>query len=321
MVVRNYRFYGCYILESENPSAPKGKSYIGFTVDPIRRFRQHNGDLARGGAKRTKSLRPWRPICIVHGFRSQVQGLQFEWSWQHPLLSRSVRQEVMAAKIAGCKLTSRGRQRECRLESNLRILKAMLKSAPWDSMPLTVTFFDRALPQDFRQDIPPSLKTEFLPDVDTFDHNYVASDTGDDSDSPGLDRLSVCSACETAFSITGECRVVSCPDCGSYFHARCAATSFLSKEKKSSLLPAKEGECPVCSKKVLWSDFVRSAFVFKPRESSSSSSDSESEEEDGVVDLTSPERKDSPKILSAANGSSLRERLFKKTGGSSLFQI
>ena len=43
-------FYGCYLLESKNPRA-KGRSYVGFTVNPRRRIRQHNGDLVNGAAQ------------------------------------------------------------------------------------------------------------------------------------------------------------------------------------------------------------------------------------------------------------------------------
>lgn len=69
--------YVCYTLLSAN----KRSTYVGITNCMERRLRQHNGELA-GGAKCTTrgcGKQPWAVACIVHGFRTKVEAMQFEW--------------------------------------------------------------------------------------------------------------------------------------------------------------------------------------------------------------------------------------------------
>lgn len=51
----------CYCLHSPDGRA---RSYVGYTVDPLRRLRQHNGEL-RGGARRTRRANSWTFSYIV----------------------------------------------------------------------------------------------------------------------------------------------------------------------------------------------------------------------------------------------------------------
>jgi structure-specific endonuclease subunit SLX1 len=295
-----YRFYGCYLLVSENPEAPAGKSYIGFTVDPARRIRQHNGDLTTGGARRTKSMRPWRMVCIVHGFKSQVQGLQFEWAWQHPLMCRAVRSTVMSANIPGCKMTARGRQREMRLESNILVICAMLRSPPWDMMPLTVTFFDPILFQQCHTLFPSThrIDTSLSPDA--------LSATKVTLDSP--ESLSSCFICKLSLLSPHHSRVVSCPGCFSTFHVLCVYKFF----NTTAIFPDQPGECMGCGVKYSWAEFVASAVkVVDARNIKPESSESE-----GTSDSSSEEENVVPNA-----GCSLRDRLFQKTNIRAAFHI
>lgn len=69
----------CYLLYS--PSTHR--TYIGYTVNPTRRLRQHNQEIT-GGAKKTKRGYPWVLICVISGFLDHGSALRFEYHWQHP---------------------------------------------------------------------------------------------------------------------------------------------------------------------------------------------------------------------------------------------
>ena len=58
-------------------------TYAGVSPDPVRRLRQHNGEI-KGGAKYTTSKGPgWKHVCIVSGFQTKIQSMQFEWAVKH----------------------------------------------------------------------------------------------------------------------------------------------------------------------------------------------------------------------------------------------
>jgi structure-specific endonuclease subunit SLX1 len=66
----------CYMLRSTDRS----KTYVGATVNPNRRLRQHNGEIS-GGARATKG-RHWQRVFLVGGFTEERAALRFEWRWK-----------------------------------------------------------------------------------------------------------------------------------------------------------------------------------------------------------------------------------------------
>ena len=70
-----------YLLVSTN-----GNTYVGATVDLIRRLRQHNKEI-KGGAHATgvkvAQGETWVRAAHVSGFPDWPAALQFEWRWKH----------------------------------------------------------------------------------------------------------------------------------------------------------------------------------------------------------------------------------------------
>jgi predicted GIY-YIG superfamily endonuclease len=71
----------CYILYSGN------RTYVGYTVNPARRVRQHNG-LIKGGARATRRATNWAFLAIVMATEpttlTKCQALSLEWHLKHP---------------------------------------------------------------------------------------------------------------------------------------------------------------------------------------------------------------------------------------------
>lgn len=122
------RFFGCYLLKSHHPNA-RGRSYIGFTVNPHRRVRQHNGELSNG-AWRTKKWRPWEMVLVLYGFPTQTLALQFEWAWQHPERSLDARSAV--ARLSA--------KQKAGVAGKIAVLMEVLNAQPWCYYPLTLQF-------------------------------------------------------------------------------------------------------------------------------------------------------------------------------------
>jgi structure-specific endonuclease subunit SLX1 len=83
----------CYLLKSLNEKY-LNHTYIGFTDDPLKRIKQHNGIL-KGGAKKTSKKRPWAIVLVIANFPNKILALKFEWAWQNPFVSSFISAEVL----------------------------------------------------------------------------------------------------------------------------------------------------------------------------------------------------------------------------------
>jgi len=121
-----------YLLRGKN-----GKTYIGYSRDPQRRLRQHNG-LLKGGTAPPRG-RPWKLLLDISGFRSAAEALSFEYAWQFPNASRFTYRVVEAERIP--KRSPRSRP----VTLQLRVLKAMLSVEKWAGVPMMINIHERGI--------------------------------------------------------------------------------------------------------------------------------------------------------------------------------
>ena len=96
----------CYALFDES-NERGGRTYVGYTVDPPRRLRQHNGELC-GGANRTRCGRPpggWSQLFVVTAETEAFgahEGLSLEWHLKRggPPTLRGVARRLSALRAA-----------------------------------------------------------------------------------------------------------------------------------------------------------------------------------------------------------------------------
>ncbi|KAJ2686976.1 Slx4p interacting protein [Coemansia spiralis] len=109
-------FYCCYLLRSLKPGT-RDYVYVGSTPNPVRRLRQHNGDIT-AGAVSTRS----------------PAALQFEWAWQNPHMSRHSSFDAVPFEDKRALYASSQK----RLETKLVALCVMLTLPPFKFWPLEI---------------------------------------------------------------------------------------------------------------------------------------------------------------------------------------
>jgi len=247
-------FFGVYLLVCLNPKY-KGRTYIGFTVDPIRRLKQHNAGCQFGGARRTSNRGPWAMVVITHGFPNMVSALRFEWAWQHP--QRSRRLNHLPPK----------KKNEKSLAYHIRLLGAMLTLGPWNRFPLSVRWLrpDLKGDLDFDRDNPPPMHMAITygPIEAAKKKSNSKKAKGKDAEEEDLsDEVLLCGLCVEPVTLADEARCIS-PKCQSVSHLVCLAEHFRKTSNASGtvcgrtgFLPV-DGACPVCDFRCLWGDIIR----------------------------------------------------------------
>jgi predicted GIY-YIG superfamily endonuclease len=220
-----------YLLKSNNTPTCSA-TYIGFSTDPHRRLRQHNGEIA-AGAMKTHKYRPWEHICVLSGFPSRIVALMFEWQWQHPKMSR-----ILKDKIAGVKYQGKG------AKGQLLLLKVLLQSSLWSQLELTVHFLHNDIREWFIGQVSGEnvcaknqvFRTDLVDPTEVGDMSQRGSPTkvamsvalsfANNNNEDGIN----CDICKGSYSYRSnsesgfEPRMWSCPNCGAAAHILCSAT-------------------------------------------------------------------------------------------------
>ncbi|KAI1722538.1 GIY-YIG catalytic domain-containing protein [Ditylenchus destructor] len=234
-------FFGVYCLISRSTVPQyKNRCYVGYTVDPNRRIRQHNAGKQFGGAQKTDSKGPWDMVCIVHGFPNAVSALRFEWAWQNQDKSKRLR---------GAELKKS--RNESPFAFRLRIACQMLNSDPWNRLALTFRWLLPECEIPFPAPLPKHVGVAYgkVQKVNTLVPDEINEYT----------TLNNCHLCERKIpQIKCFVRCLDFDNCCTHFHARCLAEYVLKEQDQlNELLVPLSGKCPKCAYSFLWGDLIR----------------------------------------------------------------
>jgi predicted GIY-YIG superfamily endonuclease len=246
--------YFCYLLRSLE-TEKSTRTYVGFTTNPKRRIRQHNGEL-KSGARRTSKHRPWSFVVVISGFPNKIVALQFEWQLQHPAESRIVRtQGGSASHPKGWK-------------GKLSILACMLQTSLWKQLNLRLNFVFHDAQQWFLRSRQIASCVEAV--AVSLDDISCAKEK-----SPSV-PLAPCGIC----SVNGGIQWV-CENCQRCQHLSCTAQAAMSSSSPDlssvpssspSFIP-KSGSCHGCDQSFPWIEIVRATRQYE--ETSTDESDLE----------------------------------------------
>ncbi|XP_061392458.1 structure-specific endonuclease subunit SLX1 homolog [Musca vetustissima] len=244
------RFFGVYLLCSHSlEKRYSGKCYIGFTVNPNRRIKQHNRGKDFGGAKKTSNKGPWKMVMIVHGFPNNISALQFEWAWQQPSLS---------SRLKVYPELKRKLPKETYFQYNFRILSRMLNTGPWKRLPLIIQWLE----DEYECEFDVSIKKP--PNHMEIRNGKIALELRKQSkkhqeSQPKAIWAPECHLCMQPIRDAERSRIGCLNNlCKLTCHIICLANHMLSADpkQKGHYIPI-AGECPLCETQFLWIDLLQ----------------------------------------------------------------
>eukprot|EP01083_Nonionella_stella_P168063 566323_1 len=294
----NRSVYCCYLLRCLNPKW-KNSQYIGFTNNPPRRIRQHNGELVNG-AKKTRRKRPWEMVLFIYGFPTKHSALQFEWAWQKPKYSRLVKHYLAKTSYKGAVNTLNGK---------IKILFEMLHVLPFANYALNINWTNKRHYDQYKrlikiETIPSHIRiyTRALNTLYYF-HKKPSSKHNNAQNTSDTDLLSdyqenmicchpstmLCHCCkekvelsqlkglnQTSLFLHFDNKFTKCPNtnCNAYLHLLCLTKKELKKRIKQmktntanatqikiNLIPSRV-ECPKCKQMSAWPEYIRNTLRF-----------------------------------------------------------
>ncbi|GAA5799508.1 hypothetical protein HPULCUR_004924 [Helicostylum pulchrum] len=239
-------FYSCYLIRSLQEEHTN-KTYVGSTPDPIRRLRQHNGEITQG-AYRTRKLRPWEHILVIYGFPSRKHALQFECAWQKPLQSRHIKcvanTDIFKARLKSCRGVNS-------VLTKVRAVQLLLNTSPFSLLPLKLRFVQPTMQSMFLDGVslPKQMSWSVGPIQDLVKRNRIM----DTFQIPDIEPMH-CYICSESIEKDNALDYVLCDLCNDMTsHVSC-----LSKDFSDQGVPV-YGYCPNCAKLLVWGDLIKAS--------------------------------------------------------------